>query len=48
MVRHGHRLSREAVNAQSLEAFKARLDGALGNLISGNSAMAGGLELGDL
>ena len=27
-----HRLPREAVDALSLEAFKARLDGALGNL----------------
>jgi len=27
-----HRLPREAVAAPSLEAFKARLDGALGNL----------------
>jgi len=27
-VRHRHRLPREAVDAPSLEAFKARLDGA--------------------
>ncbi|KFO75761.1 hypothetical protein N303_00424, partial [Cuculus canorus] len=33
MVRHWHRLPREAVDASSLEAFKARLDGALGSLI---------------
>ncbi|KFZ57370.1 hypothetical protein N321_13203, partial [Antrostomus carolinensis] len=33
VVRHWNRLSREAVDAPSLEAFKARLDGALGNLI---------------
>ncbi|KFZ55828.1 hypothetical protein N321_13973, partial [Antrostomus carolinensis] len=33
VVRHWPRLPREAVNAPSLEAFKARLDGALGNLI---------------
>ncbi|KFP51905.1 hypothetical protein N323_04890, partial [Cathartes aura] len=33
VVRHWHRLPREAVDAPSLEAFKARLDGALSNLI---------------
>ncbi|KFQ40029.1 hypothetical protein N332_11327, partial [Mesitornis unicolor] len=33
VVRHWHRLSREAVDAPSLEVFKARLDGALGNLV---------------
>ena len=33
MVRHWHRLPREDVDAPSLEAFKARLDGALGSLI---------------
>ena len=33
MVRHWHRLPREAVDAPSLEVFKARLDGALSNLI---------------
>ena len=32
VVRHGHRLPREAVGAPSLEVFKARLDGALGSL----------------
>jgi len=32
-VRHWHRLPREAVGAPSLEAFKVRLDGALGCLI---------------
>ena len=31
-VRHWHRLPREAVAAPSLAVFKARLDGALGNL----------------
>ncbi|KFO72745.1 hypothetical protein N303_04503, partial [Cuculus canorus] len=33
VVRHWHRLPREAVDALSLEMFKARLDGALGSLI---------------
>jgi len=33
MVRHWHRLPREAVDAPSLEVFKARLDGALSNLV---------------
>ncbi|KFV55446.1 hypothetical protein N341_07279, partial [Tyto alba] len=33
VVRHWHRLPREAVAAPSLEGFKARLDGALGNLV---------------
>ncbi|GAB0203109.1 hypothetical protein GRJ2_002776500 [Grus japonensis] len=33
VVRHWHRLPREAVDAPSLEVFKARLDGALGNLV---------------
>jgi len=32
VVRHYNRLPREAVNVPSLEAFKARLDGALSNL----------------
>jgi len=32
-VRHWHRLPREAVDASSLEAFKARLEGALGSLV---------------
>ena len=31
-VRHRHRLCRDAVDAPSLEAFKARLDVALGSL----------------
>ena len=33
VVRHCNRLPRKAVHAPSLEAFKARLDGSLGNLI---------------
>jgi len=33
VVRHWHRLPREAVDAPSLEMFKARLDGALSNLV---------------
>jgi len=33
VVKYWHRLLREAVEAPSLETFKARLDGALSNLI---------------
>ncbi|KFQ41086.1 hypothetical protein N332_06227, partial [Mesitornis unicolor] len=33
VVRHWHRLPREAVDAPSLEVFKARLDGALSSLV---------------
>ena len=33
MVTHWNRLPKEAVNAPSLEAFKARLDVALGSLV---------------
>ena len=33
VVKHWHRLPREAVDAPSLERFKVRLDGALSNLI---------------
>ncbi|KFW64555.1 hypothetical protein AS28_12792, partial [Pygoscelis adeliae] len=33
VVRHWNRLPREAVDAPSLEMFKARLDGALSNLV---------------
>ncbi|KFQ70238.1 hypothetical protein N335_04089, partial [Phaethon lepturus] len=32
VVRHWNRLPREAVDVPSLEAFKARLDGALSSL----------------
>jgi len=33
VVKHWHRLPREAVSAPSLETFKARLDGALSYLV---------------
>ncbi|KFP47089.1 hypothetical protein N323_02566, partial [Cathartes aura] len=33
VVKHWKRLPREVVDAPSLETFKARLDGALSNLI---------------
>ena len=33
VVRHRNRLPREVVDASSLEVFKARLDGALSNLV---------------
>ena len=33
VVRHWNRLPREAVDAPSLEVFKARLDGALSKLV---------------
>ena len=33
LVRHWNRLPREVVGAPSLEVFKARLDGALSNLV---------------
>ena len=33
VVRHWTRVPREVVAAPSLEMFKARLDGALGNLV---------------
>ena len=33
VVRHWNGLPREAVDAPSLEVFKARLDGALSNLV---------------
>jgi len=50
MVRHWNRLSEEVVAAPSLEVFKARLDGALSNLVwwKVSLLMAGGLALGDL
>ena len=33
VVKHWNRLPRKAVDAPSLEIFKARLDGALSNLV---------------
>ncbi|KFV15776.1 hypothetical protein N340_01263, partial [Tauraco erythrolophus] len=33
VVRHWNRLPREAIDAPSLEVFKARLDEALGSLV---------------
>ncbi|KFR13364.1 hypothetical protein N306_02545, partial [Opisthocomus hoazin] len=33
MVKHWNRLPREVVEAPSLDTFKARLDGALSNLV---------------
>ncbi|KFZ51745.1 hypothetical protein N338_11009, partial [Podiceps cristatus] len=33
VVRHWNRLPQEVVDAPSLEVFKARLDGALSNLV---------------
>jgi len=46
MVRPWHRLPREAVAARSLAVFKARLDGALSNLVQWKVSlpMPGGLE----
>lgn len=49
VVRHWNGLPGEAVDAPSLESFRARLDGALGkpDLVVGNSAHGKGLELDD-
>ena len=49
VVRHWNSLLRDTVDAPSLEAFKAGLDGALGSLIWWMAAlsMEGGLELVD-
>ena len=41
VVRHWNRLPREAVEAPSLEVFKARLDGALGNLFQCLTSLTG-------
>jgi len=45
VVKHSNGLPREVVEAPSLEAFKARLDGALSNLIRLKMSLlaAGGL-----
>ena len=50
VVRCWNGLPRETVGAPSLETFKARLDGALGNLSCWVAAlpMSGGLELSEL
>ena len=50
MVRHWNRSPREVVDAPSLEAFKARLDGAVSNLVQWELSLPieGGLELDDL
>jgi len=50
MVRHWHRLPREAVAAPSLEVFKARLDGALRDLVQWkvSQPMTGGGAWADL
>jgi len=50
VVKHWNRLPREAVAAPSLDVFKARLDGALSNLVSWKMSllMAGGLDPDDL
>ena len=49
VVTHWNRLPKEVVDAPSLEAFKARLDVALGSLICWLVTLhiAGGLELDD-
>jgi len=50
VVKHWPRLPREAVAAPSLAGFKARLDGALSNLIWWKMSlfMAGGMEPDDI
>ena len=49
-MRPWNRLSREAVAAPSLAAFKVRLDGALSNLVwwKVSLPMVGGLDLAEL
>jgi len=49
VVKHWNRLPKEAVDAPSLEAFKARLDVALGSLVWWLATLyiAGGLKLND-
>jgi len=50
VMRHWNRLPREVVDAPSLQVFKARLDGALSNVVLWKESlpMAGDLELDDL
>jgi len=52
LVRHWNRLPREVVDAPSLEAFKARLDGDVSNMVQGHQGgvpvYSRGLELHDL
>jgi len=50
VMTHWNRLPKEAVDAPSLEAFKARLDVALGSLVWWLEPLhiAGGLKLHDL
>ena len=45
MLRHWHRLPREAVSAPSLEVFKASLGGALGTLSWWGAALPVGREV---
>ena len=49
VVKHWNRLPKEVEDAPSLEAFKARLDVALGSLVCWLAILhiAGGLKLGD-
>ena len=49
VVTHWNRLPKEAVDAPSLQAFKARLDVALGSLVWWLATLhiAGGLKLND-
>ena len=48
-MRHWNRLPSEVVDISSLEAFQARLDGALSNLVYREVSLpiAGGLDLDD-
>ena len=50
VVTHRNRLPKEVGDAPSLEAFKARLDVALGSLVCSLATLhiAGGLKLDDL
>jgi len=50
VVRHWNSVPREAMAAPSLAVFKARLDGALSDLVWWKVSLptAGGLERGDL